>query len=71
MVGTVKQFDGHSPQASSVTVNAERRVSRWLELGVSSTHVNGLTGMSTPASTVSISRYSDRVRDEVVDVRQD
>jgi hypothetical protein len=53
MVGTVKQFDGHSPQASSVTVNAERKVSRWLELGVfRAPAVNGLTGMSTPASTV-------------------
>jgi hypothetical protein len=55
MVGIVRKLDGHSLQASGDT-QAARKVSRWLELGVLSTHVNGLTGISTPASTVPISQ---------------
>lgn len=60
MVGTVKKFDGHSPPAGSVTATGERQVSRWLELGVWSTHVKGLTGISTPASTVPASSVQRR-----------
>lgn len=57
MVGPVKKFDGHSLQASGDT-RAARKVSRWLELGVLSTQVNGWTGISAPASTGSIPRAS-------------
>lgn len=63
MVDTVKRFDGHSPQGS-FDRRTERKVSHRLELGVSSTHVNGVTGMSPPAGTVSISRYAVRVTGE-------
>lgn len=49
MFGTVKQFDGHGPQASSVTANAERKVSRWLEFGVWNTACQAEDGNKHPS----------------------
>lgn len=55
MVGTVKQFDGHSRKQVG-DANAERKVSRGLELGVCEHRKSKrLTGISTPARTVSAS----------------
>lgn len=49
MVGPMKQFDGHSPQASRVTTNTERKVSRWLDLGVLRPHCQWVDGNKHPS----------------------
>ncbi len=63
MFDVVKQFDGRSPQAS-FDRQTERKASRWLDAGVSTTHVNGQTGMSTPASTTSGTYSAHNTRPE-------